>query len=85
METFYGHALKEFTSDILVCSVTKIYLVETNTEKSIVIESTANSDFRLRLQEWIKKRKRSLFRGVHFNLKLTTKENHFEIIFERAI
>lgn len=53
METFYGHALKEFTSDILVCSVKKIYLVETNTENSIVIESTANSDFQLRLQEWI--------------------------------
>lgn len=53
METFYGHALKKFTSDILVCSVKKIYLVETNTENSIVIENTANSDFQLRLQEWI--------------------------------
>lgn len=46
METFYGHALKEYTSDILVCSVKKIYLVETSTE-NIVIESTANSDFQL--------------------------------------
>lgn len=56
MEIFYGPALKEFTSDLLVCSVKKIYLVETNTENSIVMKSTVNSDLQLHLQEWIFKK-----------------------------